>query len=124
MDERLHALRSRGASARSTFVAELLAGAPDTGETCGARLAILVAGTCTPHVDNLWRQAPAQPPAAFLTLRARLPLAILPVNRGAYCEVALESDTSLVRRAATAEAGRKAGEDAIPLVADEAIGAG
>jgi hypothetical protein len=124
VDEIPHALLSRAAGPRSTFIAEFRAGAPDAGESCGTRLVIPVAGTRTPHVDNLWRQAPVQPPAAFLSLRARLLLTILPVNRGAHREVALESDTPLVRRAATAEAGRKAGRDAIPLVADEAVGAG
>lgn len=122
-DERPPALLSRGAGSRSTYVAESLAVAPDTGKSCGT-LAVLVAGTRAPHVDNLWRPAPGQRPAAFLSRRARLLLTVLPMNRGAYREVALESDTPLVRRAAAAEAGRKAGGDAIPLVADEAIGAG
>jgi len=122
-DERPHTLRSGTARSRDTFVAELRTGASDTGESRGTQLA-LVAGTRTPHVDNLWRQAPAQLPAAFLSRRARLFLAVLPVNRGACREVALESDTPLVRRAATAEAGRKACGDAIPFLADEAIGAG
>jgi hypothetical protein len=54
VDERPHAPLSRSAGPRSTFVAELLAGSPDTGESRGTRLAILVAGTCTPHIDNLW----------------------------------------------------------------------
>jgi hypothetical protein len=124
VDERPPALLSGAAGSRSIFIAELRAGTPDAGESCGTRLVIPVAGTRTPHVDNLWRQAPAQPPAALLSLRARLLLTVPPVNRGAQSEVALESDTPLVRRAATVEARRKAGEDAVPLVADEAIGAG
>lgn len=84
----------------------------------------LVAWARAPHLDGLRRPSIPQLAPADFALCAGLCVTVLPAQVGANGESTLERDAPCPGRTAAVEAGGKAGQLSIPVLANELVGTG